>query len=618
FGQLTNLKELSLWGNQLRSLPESFGQLTKLQTLDLSSNKLSSLPESFGQLTKLNWLLLKKNQLQELPSSFIRLKKLKILDLRYNEFEILLNSFGELEQLEDLRLLENKLNSFPDSFKGLTRLKYLDLGQNNFTNIPEAIENLTSLEVITVHGNQITSLSEDLCRCKNLQVMSIAKNPLTNLPENFGDLMLLNELNLHGTELSSLPESFGQLTKLTDLDLGENQLVSLPESFGQLTNLKELSLWGNQLRSLPESFGPLTKLQTLDLSSNKLSSLPESFGQLTSLEDLNLEQNQLRDFPKTFWNLKILKKFKWQNNPVDSEETQKKVEDSFSLLRERSKLSDLSFRAVQIGNFDVYIRDSLTKGPLLIFVVLFGAISKVWDDFFKFFSQKYRTVIYALDQQGKTGAPRQKALYQCDAYVKHLEDVIQSLGASQAKDRVTLIGYSFGGCVALDYALKHANQVERLVLISSVARFSHNFRDAGQYILEENSWEHPKKRLFDLNSQSDVATMFFGDKADPEIIRELKKLMQETPDYVLKAIVESIILKFDVISQLKDLSVPTLLLRGKQDDMICPKEAFDELKKIPIKNVVEIDQATHGVLFEGLQVLDQIQTFLNKDISRDN
>src|SRR5258707_15104494 len=49
-GDLTNLRELSLSGNQLVSLPDSFWKLTTLQTLSLAENQLVGLPDAIGYL----------------------------------------------------------------------------------------------------------------------------------------------------------------------------------------------------------------------------------------------------------------------------------------------------------------------------------------------------------------------------------------------------------------------------------------------------------------------------------------------------------------------------------------------------------------------------------------
>ena len=60
-GQLSQLRELYLSGNQLTTLPDSIGQLVRLKTLYVQNNQLTMLPDSIGQLINLQTLYLQNN-----------------------------------------------------------------------------------------------------------------------------------------------------------------------------------------------------------------------------------------------------------------------------------------------------------------------------------------------------------------------------------------------------------------------------------------------------------------------------------------------------------------------------------------------------------------------------
>lgn len=81
---LTGLKTLDLYGNQLSELPE-IGNLTNLEFLDLSNNQLSELPYGTNWLTSLKELYLRDNELSTLPPRIWNLTSLESLDLGGNE-----------------------------------------------------------------------------------------------------------------------------------------------------------------------------------------------------------------------------------------------------------------------------------------------------------------------------------------------------------------------------------------------------------------------------------------------------------------------------------------------------------------------------------------------------
>ena len=76
-GQLTSLKMLSFWNNQLTSVPAEIGQLTSLTHLTLGFNQLTSVPAEIGQLTSLTVLCLDGNQLTSVPAEIGQLTSLR-------------------------------------------------------------------------------------------------------------------------------------------------------------------------------------------------------------------------------------------------------------------------------------------------------------------------------------------------------------------------------------------------------------------------------------------------------------------------------------------------------------------------------------------------------------
>lgn len=239
----------------LGQIPPSMNQLTELRKLYLFSNDLSSLPDDFGNpWTNLLMLYLSHNSLSNLPVGFG-------------------NAWTHLELLE---LGDNNLSDVPVEFGSTwSELIQLDLYGNNLSSVStEFGSTWPKLGWLTLSGNNLSSIPAGFG---------------STWPE-------LGWLWLDSNNLSSLPDGFGNLwPKLEWLYLSYNKLSSLPEGFGSTwTHLKWLNLSSNVLlSSLPEGFGSTwNNLQWLDLSSNYLSSVPAGFGSMWANMSMYLSGNQ--------------------------------------------------------------------------------------------------------------------------------------------------------------------------------------------------------------------------------------------------------------------------------------------------------------------------------------
>ena len=135
FAGLTSLKNLSLDGNDLATLPAGvFAGLTALSSLSIDYNDLTTLrADVFDGLTTLSHLSLTGNDLTTLPDDV----------------------FDGLTALEDLYLNENDLATLrADVFHGLTTLRDLSLDGNDLTTLPDDVfDGLIALEDLVLERN---------------------------------------------------------------------------------------------------------------------------------------------------------------------------------------------------------------------------------------------------------------------------------------------------------------------------------------------------------------------------------------------------------------------------------------------------------------------------------
>jgi pimeloyl-ACP methyl ester carboxylesterase len=98
--------------------------------------------------------------------------------------------------------------------------------------------------------------------------------------------------------------------------------------------------------------------------------------------------------------------------------------------------------------------------PPLLLLHGSGSNSAMWAADVAAWSEQFR--VYAVDMIGEPGlsAPSRPVMAP-GAYAPWLEDVVAALGVT----RTSLVGISLGGWVALDYAIRHPDGVERLALL---------------------------------------------------------------------------------------------------------------------------------------------------------
>jgi (E)-2-((N-methylformamido)methylene)succinate hydrolase len=101
-------------------------------------------------------------------------------------------------------------------------------------------------------------------------------------------------------------------------------------------------------------------------------------------------------------------------------------------------------------------------GPALVFLHGVGLSQTIWAEQVKAFAPTYRVIAYDLLGHGSSAAVSENATL--EDWVLQLENLTRDLSL----DRFSLVGFSFGGMIAQAYAAKHADRIDRLVLMNTV------------------------------------------------------------------------------------------------------------------------------------------------------
>ena len=101
------------------------------------------------------------------------------------------------------------------------------------------------------------------------------------------------------------------------------------------------------------------------------------------------------------------------------------------------------------------------QGPTLLFIHGIGDCSDTWHELIPQLAQDHTIIAPDLLGHGRSDKPR--ADYSVAAYANAMRDLLSVLGV----DRATVIGHSFGGGVAMQFAYQYPERCERLVLVST-------------------------------------------------------------------------------------------------------------------------------------------------------
>ncbi|MGB9225764.1 alpha/beta fold hydrolase [Mycobacterium sp.] len=100
-------------------------------------------------------------------------------------------------------------------------------------------------------------------------------------------------------------------------------------------------------------------------------------------------------------------------------------------------------------------------GPAILLIHGIGDNSTTWNGIQAKLAQRFTVIAPDLLGHGKSDKPR--ADYSCAAYANGMRDLLSVLDI----ERVTIVGHSLGGGVAMQFAYQFPQLVERLILVSA-------------------------------------------------------------------------------------------------------------------------------------------------------
>ncbi len=215
-----------------------------------------------------------------------------------------------------------------------------------------------------------------------------------------------------------------------------------------------------------------------------------------------------------------------------------------------------------------------------VFLHGFGGRASQWQYQMAYFGQENRAI--ALDLRGHGQSSRPHSEYTMPDTLLDIHTSLERLGIN---GRFILVGHSFGGAVAAEYAAAYPEQVERLVLVASAGEFRLN----------------PLIRLA-LKVPARIASLLVPFAPAP----------LGAPPHVLKAWYANTVRDWKGWDLFRSLNLPVLIIRGHLD-LVLDRPAFELVARtFPAAEEVDVGASGHMVMLERRAAVNRaIERFTN-------
>lgn len=251
----------------------------------------------------------------------------------------------------------------------------------------------------------------------------------------------------------------------------------------------------------------------------------------------------------------------------------------------------------------------IKKGDGEPLVLIQGTNTKLeaWNFQIKFFMEKMKVI--AFDNRGAGKSSRPNYPYTMEMYV---DDTYTLLKALQIQEKVHLCGFSLGGMIAQEFALKYPEKVKTLLLLATesytdplTAKQAIKF----YYQFDKMSLDEKMNLINRL-----IYTRAFKKKLreDQNLYNLFKKDMNimiytEDPprlnDYInqFKALED-----YDIRNSIHKIFHPTLIVVGDKDVSTPPEGSVFMHEKISNSKLIILENLKHGFLLEQPEKLNEI------------
>jgi proline iminopeptidase len=275
-----------------------------------------------------------------------------------------------------------------------------------------------------------------------------------------------------------------------------------------------------------------------------------------------------------------------------------------------------------VGDFKVWTK-RFGNNPRIKILLLHGgpAMTHEYMECFESFFPKEGFEFYEYDQLGSyySDQPKDSSLWTTERFVEEVEQVRQAIGADSTN--FYLLGNSWGGILAMEYALKYQVNIKGLIIANMVA----SAPEYGKYAAEVLAKQMDPKVLAEIRAieaKADFANSRYMELLIPNFYHEHLCRLKEWPDGFNRSMkhangeiytmmqgpsefgIAGRLASWDIKNRLNELKIPTLMIGAKYDTMD-PRAMEEQSKLVQKGRYLYCPNGSH------LSMWDDQQVFMN-------
>ncbi len=272
-----------------------------------------------------------------------------------------------------------------------------------------------------------------------------------------------------------------------------------------------------------------------------------------------------------------------------------------------------------VGDFKVWTK-RFGNNPRIKILLLHGgpAMTHEYMECFESFFPKEGFEFYEYDQLGSyySDQPKDSSLWTTERFVEEVEQVRQAIGAGSAN--FYLLGNSWGGILAMEYALKYQGNIKGLIVANMVAS-APEYGKYAEEVLAPQFDPAVLKEIRSMEAKGDFANPRYMELLIPNFYHKHLCRLGEWPDGFNRAMkhvngeiytmmqgpsefgIAGRLASWDIKNRLKEIKVPTLMVGAKYDTMD-PKAMEEQSKMVQHGRYLYCPNGSHLAMWDDQQV----------------